>query len=402
MNYSQTIEYLDSLQPREMHLELTSITEAANIMGNPQDSLATIHISGTNGKGSTSAFLASILERSSYRVGLFTSPHLLDVRERIQVNRTMISEKDMAALATRIRDELPDDRMLSFFEFITLASFIYFKDSKVDIAVYETGLGGRLDATNLIQPKVSVITPISFDHMQHLGGTLRDIAAEKCGIIKRGVPTVVAYQPPDVMEVVRRICNDIGSPLCLATPDEITTPIGLAGEHQRQNASCAVEAAHLLSNAGFHIEKIDEALAGTKWPGRLEVVRESPRVIVDGAHNVAGAETLASYVRSSSNREHAVLMIGVLADKDVAGIIRQLAPQFREIVCVRAPSPRAASPKDIAAAARSSGAQITIEKDISAALSKTLKRLSGDDTLFVSGSLTVVGEVKNYFAKGRT
>jgi len=399
VDYKQTLAYLETLQPNAMRLELGPLSEAVSVMGNPQDRWPSVHISGTNGKGSTSAFLATILERSGYRVGLYTSPHLVDLRERIQINRSMISEKDFADLTSAIRDSLPDDRMLSYFEFLTLAAFIHFGNKKVDIAVFETGLGGRLDATNLIQPKVAVITPISLDHTQHLGTSLREVAAEKCGIIKRGVPTVVAYQPPEVMEVVRRVCDDVGSPLCLATPDEISVPLGLAGEHQRQNAACAVEAAHLLSQAGFHIEMVEEALSSTNWPGRLEVVALSPRVVLDGAHNVAGAETLASYVRTTAVRERAVLMIGVLADKDVAGMLRHLAPYFREVICVRAPSPRAASPKDIAAAARSSGAAIEIGGDVSAALSRIIPRLGANDTLFVSGSLTVVGEAKEYFAK---
>ncbi len=399
MNYQQTLEFLEILQPRAMRLELAPLAEACGIMGNPQEQWPSVHISGTNGKGSTSAFLASILEQSGYRVGLYTSPHIVDLRERIQVNRRMISEGELTGLVERIREALPDDRTLTYFEFMTLAAFLHFVDVHVDIAVLETGLGGRLDATNMVQPKVAVITPVSLDHMQHLGATLREIAIEKCGIIKRGVPTVVAYQPPEVMEVVRRICDDVGSPLCLATPDEINVPLGLSGEHQKQNAACAVEAAHLLSQAGFHIGKVDEALAATRWPGRLETVHESPRVILDGAHNVAGAETLASYVHGTVDRDRAVLVIGVLADKDVAGMLRQLAPNFREIICVRAPSHRAASPKDIAAAARSSGAHITIDDDLSGALTRALPRMGANDTIFVSGSLTVVGEAKSFFAK---
>lgn len=399
VKYEKVISYLDSLQPTAMRLELGPITEACNLMGSPQNLWPSVHISGTNGKGSTAAFLCSILQQSGYRVGLFTSPHLVDVRERIQINREMISRGDLAQVITNIRDELPDDRMLSYFEMLTLTSFLYFKGGKVDIAIFESGLGGRLDATNVITPKVSIITPISFDHTKHLGKNLRDIAREKCGIIKRSVPTVVAYQPPEVMEVVRHVCDDVGSPLILATPDEINSPLGLAGEHQRQNAACAVETAHVLSGSGFAIAGLDEALAGTNWPGRLEVVSEKPRVILDSAHNVAGAETLASYVRSTIPREHAILILGVLADKDIEGMVRQLAPQFKEVVFTRAPSARAASPKDLAAAARSSKVEISIEEEIPEALRSAMGRMESGDTLVVSGSIKVVGEAKEYFAK---
>ncbi len=397
MNYQQVLTYLDSLQPKTFRLELGPLSEACHILRRPQDAFQTVHISGTNGKGSTAAFLERILRSSGYRVGLLTSPHLIDVRERIRINGEMLDRDRFVEVITQLRDELPDERMLSYFEIITLASFIVFRDQGVDVAVIETGLGGRLDATNVVSPKVAVITPISEDHTHHLGRTLTEIAREKSGIIKRGVPTVVAYQPPDVMEVIRRTCNDVGSPLCLATPDEIASPLGLAGEHQRQNAACAVEAAHLLGQSGMHIEGIEAALAATQWPGRLETVQLKPHVILDAAHNVAGAESLATYVRKEFQREKAVLLLGVLADKDVAGIIRPLAPLFREVVCVEAPSNRTASPKDLAAAARSSGTKITIAKDVLTALAETIATLAEDDALVVSGSLTVVGAAKEYF-----
>jgi dihydrofolate synthase/folylpolyglutamate synthase len=399
VNYDTAITYLDSLQPKDMRMELGPISEACNFMGCPQQGWPSIHVSGTNGKGSTAAFITSIFQHSGYKVGLFTSPHLVDIRERIQVDRNMISREDLAALITKIRDALPDDRMLSYFEMLTLSSFIHFGEVKVDIAVFEAGMGGRLDATNVISPKVIVITPISFDHTKHLGKTLKEIAREKCGIIKRGVPTVVAYQPPEVMDVIRRVCDDVGSPLMLATPDEVSTPLGLLGEHQKQNAACAIEAANVLAGSGFTIKDVEGALADTTWPGRLEVVSEKPRVILDSAHNVAGAETLASYVRSSIPRERAILLLGILADKDIEGIVRQLAPQFKEVVFTRAPSARAASPKDLAAAARSSKVEISIEEDVPAALKSTMGRMENNDTLVVSGSITVVGEAKIYFEK---
>lgn len=397
MNYEQTLEYLDSLQPKAFRMELGPISEAAELFSNPQSKFSSVHISGTNGKGSTAAFLESILRKSGYRVGLFTSPHLIDPRERIQIGRELISKEDAANIATRIRDELIEDKMLSYFEFLTLMSFIHFVDQKVNIAVYETGLGGRLDATNLLYPKVCIITPISFDHVAHLGSSLKDIATEKCGIIKRGVPTVVAYQAPEAMEVVRRFCDDLGSPLCLATPDEVGGGLGLLGDHQKQNAACAMEASNLLGNVGFRIKNMDEALAETKWPGRLETVFDSPRVIVDGAHNPAGAESLASFVRSTMTRDRAVLLLGVLADKDILGIIRPLAPLFREVICVKAPSERAASPKDLASEARSFGSAVRVENNIKDALSHLVSILDKKDTLVVSGSLTMAGEAKVFF-----
>lgn len=399
MTYEQTIEYLDSLQPSTMRLELGPLHEACHLLGNPQDAFPSLHVAGTNGKGSTCAFLSTILEFSGYRVGLFTSPHLVDVRERIQINREPISKEVFSRIVTKIREGLPDDRMLTYFEMLTLVAFLFFHEARVDIAVIETGLGGRLDATNILKPKVAVITPVSLDHQQHLGRTLKEIATEKCGIIKRGIPTVVSYQLPEVMEVVRRTCDDVGSPLILATPEEVDGPLGLLGEHQRQNAACAVEAAQTLSQVGLHIERVEEALAATRWPGRLEVISTWPRVILDGAHNLSGAESLASYVREQIGREHAVLIIGVLADKDVAGMLRELAPHFREVICTRAPSHRAASPKDIAAAARSSALKVSIEEDVEQAIRKAKAKLSREDTLVIAGSLTIVGKAKALLSK---
>jgi dihydrofolate synthase/folylpolyglutamate synthase len=285
------------------------------------------------------------------------------------------------------------------FEFVTLAAFIHFRDKKVDIAVMETGLGGRLDATNVVEPQVVIITPISLDHQRHLGATVKEITNEKCGIVKRGIPTVTAVQPKEVMMEIRRWCDDVGSPLFVADPDKVTSALGLVGEHQRQNASCAVEAAQLLSDGGWQIEAVSKALSETKWAGRIETLREFPNVVIDGAHNLAGAESLALYVHSNFPRDNAVLMLGVLQGKDIAGMCRTLVPHFREVICVRAPSKRAASPKDIAATARSYGANVRVVDDVSEAFEESLGGLSVEDTLVVSGSLSTIGAVRNMFKK---
>ncbi len=399
MDYEQTVEYLESLIPRDFRLELGQIRETCNMFDNPQLAFPTIHIAGTNGKGSTAAFLTSILMHSGYRVGLYTSPHLLNVRERIQIDRLPIPEDALAFHAARIKDSLPDEKALTYFEFLTLLAFLYFQEQKVDFAVVETGMGGRLDATNVIVPQVVVITPISLDHTRHLGRTLTEIATEKCGVIKRGVPTVVAAQPPEVMDVIRKWCDEMGSPLIEAQPDEITQKLGLMGEHQKQNAACAVEAAHLLADANFKIEGINKALAGTRWDGRIEKVKDSPRVILDGAHNPAGADALAQFIGKEIKRNNAVLMLGIKADKDIRGICRFLVPKVREVICVSVPSEHGASPKDIAARARSFGAEVHQEGDIGEAISKWMGKLGSKDTLIISGSLVTVGAAKKYFSK---
>ncbi len=399
MTHDEVLAYLDALIPRDFRMELGPMVEACSLLGAPQNAYPTVHIGGTNGKGSTAAFLEAILRKNGYVVGMSTSPHLVDVRERIRVDGEMIGELDLARLVERLRSELPDEYYLSFFEFVTLLGFIYFKERRVDIAVIETGLGGRLDATNVVEPRVAVLTSISVDHQHHLGDTLKDITAEKCGIIKRGVPSVSALQPDEVMVEIRRWCDDVGSPLVIADPRDITTELGLAGDHQRQNAACAVETAHVLSDAGFRIERIPEALARTRWAGRLETLRREPTVLIDGAHNLAGAESLARYVSTTIPRNNAVLMLGILEGKDIAGMCRALVPLFREVVCVRAPSDRAASPKDLAANARAFGAKVEIADDVAEAMNGLMSTLKPTDTLVVSGSLHTVGAVRNMFTK---
>jgi len=399
MNYDELTHYFQALIPREFRMELGPMTEACHLFSQPQRSYPTVHISGTNGKGSTAAFLESILRENGYRVGLLTSPHLNDVRERIRIVGEMISKEDMLRLTELIRGHLPDDYYLSFFEFITLLGFLYFKEREIDVAVIETGLGGRLDATNVLDPKVAVITSISIDHQHHLGGTLKEITAEKCGIVKRGIPTVSAVQPEESMLEIRRWCDDIASPLFMADPREITTELGLKGEHQRQNAACAVETAQLLSDAGFTLKNMPAALAHTKWAGRLEVLQANPTVLIDGAHNLAGAESLARYISTTVPRDDAVLMLGVVQGKDIAGMCRALVPLFREVICVPAPTDRTASPKDVAAIARPFGANVHMADDIEGALKEWMPKLKKSDTLVISGSLHTIGAVRDILSK---
>ena len=397
MNYKQFLPFLETLRPSQFKMELQPLKEACHEMGDPQLKFPSAHIAGTNGKGSTAAMLASILENSGLKVGLYTSPHLLDVKERIKINEEQISEEKLAIIATVVLDNLSSPKQLSYFEFLTIASFKYFSDEKVDIAVIETGLGGRLDATILVKPKVVVITSISEDHMKHLGSTLTDIAKEKCGIIKRGVPTISAMQKDEVMVVIQRACDDAGSPLIIADPVGPDMNLGLNGEHQRQNAACAIEAAHILATSGLKINAFKEGLENVKWPGRLETVKTLPNVVTDGAHNAAGAEALAKYISQNVPRSNAVLLLGTLSDKNISAICSPLVPVVREVICVKPPSSRAASPKDIAAVARSFGAKVHVEENVESALKSWLPKLSDTDTIFVTGSLTTVGEAMNYF-----
>ncbi|MFH1654590.1 MAG: folylpolyglutamate synthase/dihydrofolate synthase family protein [Pseudomonadota bacterium] len=397
MNYNDTLQYLETLRPKDFRMELQPMIQACRDFGNPLKTIPSIHIGGTNGKGSTAAFCESLLRASGYKTGLFTSPHLIEVTERIQINRSPISKEAMASLATEVRDKLSYEDFLSYFEFLTLTGFLHFKSSKIDVAVLETGMGGRLDATNVISPTVVIITPISLDHTKHLGNSVVDIAREKCGIIKRGVPTICAEQPPEVMNVINHACNDIGSPLIIAHPSDIETELGLEGEHQKQNAACALKAVNLMQEFGFKIKDQRKALANTKWEGRLEEVSSKPKVILDGAHNPSGAKALAHYLKLNFDRTKTVVMMGMLADKDVLEVVRIISAVAREVICVAPSSSRAYSPNDLASNFRSHDVNVHVEEDIIVALNKWLSKLDKTDTLVVTGSMYLVGAAKKYF-----
>ncbi|PIR24651.1 MAG: hypothetical protein COX62_05780 [Deltaproteobacteria bacterium CG_4_10_14_0_2_um_filter_43_8] len=399
MNYSEALHYLDRLRPKEFRMELEPLREICSLCENPQRSFSTVHICGTNGKGSTAAFLTSLLMKNKYKVGLYTSPHLVSPEERIQINRECISSSDFARLTQFIQSKLSDEMYLSYFEFMTLMSFIHFKEKKVNLAVYETGLGGRLDATNVIEPLVAIITPISFDHMHHLGKTLEEIAKEKCGIIKRAVPTVTALQDEKVMRVIRRSCDDMGSPLFIASPDKVKSPLGLLGEHQKQNAACALEAAEILSDLAYTIDHKEEALLNTTWSGRLEIVQKNPCVIIDGAHNEAGAKVLSQYLKTHFSPQRVVLATSIFADKDAKGMLRHIAPCVRELHCLELVAERASSPKDLASLARLFHTKVLSYegKPANEALKGIAANLKKDEVLVIAGSLSLVGEVRKMF-----
>lgn len=400
--FSETLSFLESLKPEGAMPQLGPMREAVRIFGHPQQAFPSIHICGTNGKGSTGAFLNSIFMEQGSCVGFHTSPHLMSILERIQISGRQIDEDDFIAFAEKIKEGLPDKKLLSYFEFLVLMTFLVFRDRCVDMAIVETGLGGRLDATNVLSPLVTVITPISYDHMQFLGPRLTDIAREKCGTVKPGVPVVSALQPDEVMQVIEEHCRRADAPLHVASPESIDQPLGLGGEHQRQNAACATLVAQLLErDHGFRFDRLSEGLKKTTWPGRLETICIEPHVIVDGAHNPAGGEVLAAYVRTHLVREHTLLMIGMLADKSIDATVVHLVPCFREVIAVRAPSDRGADAELIAAAVRRLGGRVSLYGSAEEGLEATLPKLTSDETLVIAGSLRVVGAAKSFFEEKR-
>ena len=305
-----------------------------------------IHVAGTNGKGSVCAMIDSICRAQGYRTGLFTSPHLVTFRERIRVNGEMISENEAANDLATMRDLVTDwDQHPTFFEVTTALALKYFSVAKVDVAILETGIGGRLDATNAIQSDVSVITPIDFDHEEWLGNTLPQIAGEKAGIIKRGVPVVSTAQRPEAEKVIRARAAECEAPLQFVTESYNQSPIALRGDHQKQNAAVAITAIH-AAKIEISEKAVARGLARIDWPARLQMWDK--RTIIDGAHNPAAARLLAETWREIFGGERATLVLAVLSDKNLRGICEALAPIAESVLLPKIRSERAADPKILA------------------------------------------------------
>ena len=358
--------------------------------GSPNTSTKVIHVAGTNGKGSVCAMIDSICRAQGYCTGLFISPHLITFRERIRVNGEMISEDAVADGLTTIRNLVADwDPHPTFFEVTTALALEYFADVKVDIAILETGLGGRLDATNAVQSNVSVITPIGLDHEKWLGHTLAKIAGEKAGIIKSRVPVVSAPQQPEAKEVIRERAAECGSPVQFVNESHKTSPIALRGEHQRQNAAVAIAA---IQAAKIHLDEkaIVHGLAAVEWPARFQTWDE--RTIIDGAHNPGAARILAQTWREVFGDQKPTLMLAVLSDKDLRGICEALAPIAESVLLPKIRSERAAAPGELAKifSVITPSLPCSITSTIGDAL--MLAREKPDPNL-VTGSLHFAGEV---------
>ena len=387
MSYRETVRYLYGLQQYGIKFGLDNITRLLSELNNPHKSFLTVHVAGTNGKGSTSAMIASILQCAGLRVGLFTSPHLVSFTERVRINGLQITEAEVVHLAAEIKDIASriDRFSPTFFEVVTAMALLYFGRQGIDAAVMEVGMGGRLDATNVIVPEVSVITNISCDHKEFLGETLGEVAYEKAGIIKEGVPVVSSQQEPEAERVLEKRAEELHaglyqygkdfasvlkredrSGICfdyrsnsLVIPDVV---LPLAGEHQMQNASVSIRAAEIaLRNA--HVSRdsgadfIREGLKCVSWPGRLEFIREDPPIVIDGAHNPAAAVALSHALKNLFLMEYEkiIVILGIMADKDIAGIMRPLLPLASEVILTSPSYRRAASPEELAGVAASLG-----------------------------------------------
>jgi dihydrofolate synthase/folylpolyglutamate synthase len=406
LSYKQALVWLYSLQRfgiklglenterllRELHISLGSARASRAVSGaSPETSAAAkiIHVAGTNGKGSVCAMIDSILRAQGYRTGLFTSPHLVTFRERIRLNGEMVAEEAVASGLTAIRDLVNDwDPHPTFFEVTTALALKCFSEAKIDTVILETGMGGRLDATNAIQSDVSVITPIDFDHEKWLGQSLGEIAAEKAGIIKREVPVVSAAQRPEADEAIRTRAAECEASIKYVTASYDKTPIALAGSYQKQNAALAIAA---LRAAKIDIDEsaIMRGLANVEWPARFQ--RWDERTIIDGAHNPASAQVLADTWREFFSDQRATLILAVLSDKDLRGICETLAPISDCVLLPKIRSARAAAPEELAKvlAATAPSLPDSITPSIADALNKARER---PHPILITGSLHFAGE----------
>jgi dihydrofolate synthase/folylpolyglutamate synthase len=346
IKYKEALAWLYSLQRFGIKLGLENIRRLLAELHVDLRETRVIHVAGTNGKGSVCAMIDSICRAQGYRTGLFTSPHLVSFRERIRVNGEMISEHAVADGLTTIRNLVADwDPHPTFFEVTTALALKPFAEAKIDVAILETGIGGRLDATNAIQSNISVITPIDFDHEEWLGKTLPEIASEKAGIIKAGVPVVCAPQRPEAEEVIRARAVECEAPLQIVTESYDRSPIALRGQHQKQNAAVAIAVIH-FAKIEIDDKAIARGLARIDWPARFQKWDE--RTIIDGAHNPAAACVLVETWREVFGNQKATLILAVLSDKNLAGISEALAPIADSVLLPKIRSERAAQPEELA------------------------------------------------------
>ncbi len=397
-------------------------------LNNPQDAYRSVHIAGTKGKGSTCAMTAGMLQACGYKVGVYTSPHLIDIRERIAINGEQISEADFGRL---VRNVQPIANKLkptaTYFDVLTAVAFKYFAEQKIDIAIVETGLGGRLDSTNVLKPEVTAITSISKDHMAQLGNTLAAIAKEKAGIFKPGIPAVTVQQTPEVEAVLKQVSTEVGAPLditgktiefsyrfessrlmgphnriCLTTPnskfEHLAVP--LLGEHQAINCGLALSIIDRLKTRGLAINDtaVMEGLARTHLPGRMEMVNAMPRVIVDCAHNAASLDAMLKAIGQHIPYDSMVVIFGCCADKDVPGMLDRITAGADKVIFTKVNNIRSADPHELAAAyTEKYGKMAQVASTLEEALTIAYRAVTKEDLICITGSFYLVGEAKQYF-----
>ncbi|MBX3747919.1 MAG: bifunctional folylpolyglutamate synthase/dihydrofolate synthase [Verrucomicrobiae bacterium] len=402
MTYREALEYLYGLQRFGLRLGLDVPRRLAGAFGCPQDGLKFLHVAGTNGKGSTCAFLESACRASGRRVGLFTSPHLVSFRERIQIDRQPIPEDAVARWVRQLRlvtDTFPTDQHPTFFEVVTVLALLWFREQGCDLVVWETGMGGRLDATNIVSPLATLVTPIGWDHQQWLGNTLAAIAGEKAGIFKPGVPALTTALEPEALDVLHATATACHAPWRHVRPGDPETVwlhdvhLPLPGPHQELNAALAVAAVRTLKPIlPITDSDLRRGLESTHWPGRFEVYSENGRVrVLDGAHNPPAFEALADTLDLQFPGQSYSLVLGMLADKDPVAAVARLVPGARRTVVVPVRTPRSIAPEVLARhCADVPGGAGPVA--CASSLAEALALLANEDLVVITGSLYLVGE----------
>jgi dihydrofolate synthase/folylpolyglutamate synthase len=414
-SYHRCLKNMYGLQRFGIKLGLSTIRKILSGMGNPQDMYNCIHVAGTNGKGSVASSLASILNHAGYKAGLYTSPHLVHFNERIQINNRPISNSNVVASYNAIKNAHHGEREPTFFEFATVMAFFEFARQKVDWAVIETGMGGRLDATNIIRPRVSIITNISVEHREYLGNTLEQISGEKAGIIKSRRPVITGIRQKKALAVIENKAAEKSAPLFRLGKDfKVRRTVsgtfsyhgieanwqglqtGLSGSHQVDNAALVLAACEILNQSGANLslDHIKAGLIKNRWPGRLEIVSVKPRIILDGAHNFMAARNLARFLSANYDKRKVTMVIGILDDKPYRAMLNCLLPTASQVILTRAKINRAMEPQKLEPIAKKIIPRVTIIPDVKLALEHAIKTASPDDIICVAGSLYVVGEAK--------
>jgi dihydrofolate synthase/folylpolyglutamate synthase len=440
-SYAKALRFLSSLSDFErlrivryntQNFDLERMRTLLKKLGNPQDSFRSVHIAGTKGKGSTCAMIGSMLQASGYKTAVYSSPHLVDIRERMCINGDMISHAEFVRLVRLIEPVVKRMKPTpTYFDVLTALAFKWFAEQKVDIAVVETGLGGRLDSTNVIKPEVTGITSISKDHMAQLGPTISRIAEEKAGIFKAGIPAITVQQDPEAEIVLKRVAEKVGAPfdvtgksiefsyrfessrmlgphnrVCLTTAnskfEHLAVP--LLGEHQAINCGLALAVIDKLKTRGMQINdaRAMEGLARTSIPGRMEMVSQTPRVVVDGAHNAASVDAMMRAIGQHIPYDSMVVVFGCCADKDVGGMLERITSGADKVIFTKVDNIRSADPNELAARyTELYGKMAQVAPTLGDALAIAYRAVTKEDLICITGSFYLVGEAKKFYASGK-
>jgi len=420
-SYRETVDYLFGLQKHGIKFGLNQTRSVLARLGNPHENLRCIHVGGTNGKGSTAAMLSSILSRHGFKVGLYSSPHLVRFTERFRINDQEVSRKCILRVFDDVRKVMDEKEPPTFFEAVTAMALVYFAREEVDWAVIEVGMGGRLDATNVIRPLASVITNIGLDHQEYLGSTLAAIAREKAGIVKDGAPVVTSARQPVVRGILQTACARHGSRLYRLGGDFRIRrsadgsfhyyglrhrwsglSLNLAGAHQYLNAALALATLEVLEGDGrLQVEEkaLRRGLNEVRWPARLEILARDPLIVLDGAHNPQGAEYLRESLRKHFTYKDLHLVLGIMGDKDIRGMLRRLLPLAKTAIFTQPRYVRAADAEQMRQLARPYIQKHYIIPDPASAIDQARRMAGPEDLVCITGSLYFAGEVKEIFGE---